>query len=262
MPVILICECGKKYKVKEKYQGRTFKCSACGKALTAMPAQALPNPSSQDPLLADSPQSQAVQSEADPLSDQDWEVTISTGERLLLSGKNAVPSLRQHLLAGKVKLGNRCRLHKPAASAVESNDESQRHKTPTEWKTLREYADDEFGLCVLYNPAKAWASRGAMISFFVMIVPVAAACNAFWLVLWGVETDTAFFWGTLLFLSKLTVIGFPFIVILIAKAYSIGALWICMFAVPISLIVSVSAAFAPGYIIGGVLGMTRPKLLK
>jgi hypothetical protein len=202
-----------------------------------------------------------MQSQANS-SSTDWEVMLSTGERLLLNEKDAVPLLRHHLLMGKAKLSNRCRLHKPVTKTADSEEESQQHKTPTEWKPLQEYADHEFNLCILYNPAKAWADCGAMISFFVMIVPVATVCNAFFLVLYGVETGAAIFWGALLFVSTPTVIGFPIVAILIAKTYSISAFWIVMLTPPILLFVSVPIASAPGYIIGWVLGLTRPKLLE
>ena len=194
-----------------------------------------------------------------------WEIERESNERVSFSGPGGVESLREKLISGELKLRDRCRQYTKVLERVEASEEHFGVKKEKEWKTLRDYANAEFSLQVLYAPVQACAKRGAMITGIVVGLLVAIAWNTSGLLAVGANPAAAVVLAIGMLLLFPTVIGLIIGSLVVSAIYRIPATGMgfrTLIAAILGLLVGLAVGWTVGYAIGALCGLRVKKVLE
>lgn len=219
-------------------------------------------PSCQKEIDADAKKCPECQTELEILY---WEIETESGEKVLHSGEQSVRSIREELISGKLKLSNRSRQYIEILQRVEDGKRDYGLKEEMEWKILRDYADQEFQLQVLYRPVPAYGKRVAQITAVIFGVIVAIGWTMDILLAAGINPLIALVISIALLGFTPTVVGLGIIAFGVGVAYDITFFSLIVrppLALIAGLIVAIVVGLPIGFMIGVLIGLTRKKVLK
>jgi hypothetical protein len=192
-----------------------------------------------------------------------WEIESASGEKLHLTEPDAVPSIRDQLIAGKLTLSDHCRQFIKALERVEADQDVYGIKKEREWKTLRDYASKSFELQVLYDPINAYDKQTAQIVTVIVGAIMAVGWNTEALLGYDANPIIAVLLSIFLLLTTPTVVGLliaSFIVSLIYDLPAFAMAFRSLAAIFVGGLAGLVVGWPVGYLIGMFIGLSKAKV--